>query len=78
MGDEPVGRPNTKGFSGVGAKSLILSFQCEQVHALRTKGYGPPANVICDVFTNGRRAITDNETWIQRVVSETQCNGSDS
>lgn len=40
IGEEPVGRPRTNGFSGVGAKSLMLLFVYElQVRGRRSNAY---------------------------------------
>ena len=64
IGEEPVGRPRTKGFSAVGSKSFILKVI---VHKTRdevvvSKSALPFANVIRDVCAHSSRVISNNKT----------------
>ena len=70
MGDDPVGRPSTNGFSGVGSKSLIL--QCERRDSRESgsraprmdrKQNGPIADVVCDVVAHLGWVVADDKTW---------------
>ena len=59
MGDDPVGRPKTKGFSGVGAKSLIL--HTVSVHYRRLYNVAAPfTDVVGNVVADGRRIVPDD------------------
>ena len=63
MGDEPVGRPSTNGFSGVGAKSLILAQgQAGSRMWLNWGVYAPFRNVVSNVLSDGGRVVADDET----------------
>ena len=68
IGDEPVGRPSTNGFSGVGPKFLMLTttgaFSAQRLlHILGLAKYHPPlGNVVGDVIAHGFGVVTDDET----------------
>ena len=74
IGDEPVGRPSTNGFSGVGLKSFILKASGESISFrqsarglaepnVRTYGHIPLRDVVSDVLSNGLGIVADDETW---------------
>lgn len=61
IGEEPVGRPRTKGWSGVGANSFIL----EDDEEGREEGdgqYAPFRNVGSDVFADSGGVLADDKT----------------
>jgi hypothetical protein len=49
IGDEPVGRPRTKGFSAVGLKSLILDWHVSKVKEGHGEEYGPARDIVGNV-----------------------------
>ena len=71
MGEEPVGSPRTKGFSGVGAKSLILVADWNA--AAFTAGDWlclPSTDVVGDIVTDSRRVFADDQTWPAALSAE--------
>ena len=62
-GDEPVGRPRTKGFSGVGAKVLMRSGRCEHVIlSLDIKQGALTNDVVCNVLGGRSLVVSDDES----------------
>lgn len=63
IGEEPVGRPRTKGFSAVGANSLIL-----YKHEIGVDHSGkdlPSTDVVGNVVANSGRIFANNQTYYQ-------------
>lgn len=64
-----MGKPSTKGFSGVGPKFLILGHN-ERVqplcHILKLgMGYPPLGDVVGDVVADSLRVVTDDEACVR-------------
>ena len=70
IGDDPVGRPSTKGFSGVGLKSLILyaSFP-GPLRSWRSENYGPFTDVVANILSDGFGIVTNDETCYKRILA---------
>jgi hypothetical protein len=70
IGEDPVGRPRTKGCSGVGLNVLILSganvrrgrVGCERVTGILTD------DVVCCVFAGSSRLVSDDDPHVDSIV----------
>lgn len=64
MGEEPVGRPRTKGCSGVGAKALMRSIQAP-ISICKTGGrHSLTNNVLRNISRSFCLAVSDDESHI--------------
>lgn len=82
MGEDPVGKPRTKGFSAVGSNSLILIRKVKpNQHEVRRPVQGendePFRDVVGDVIANLGRVLADDETYSGSSRSSTRL-GNDS
>ncbi|KAF5388841.1 hypothetical protein D9757_005604 [Collybiopsis confluens] len=76
MGEEPVGRPRTKGFSAVGPKSLILITDWNAgTFTVGGRLYLPSTDVVGNVVADGSRVFANDQTWPAKLSARAQCRG---